>query len=312
MNPSFNPLTLSSVNLDDGSVNELPPYPGVNGRGPVALTFLEDDRKVAACGTWSKSQVSTCYMLNPEPTPAWQQMSSSHVSQHCPFPYGTRSHYIDPIGWLVFGDGSTCSRDEDEGLSSEILALGNADWMETPIASPHTSGYPYNTCSVQLNSTHVFVSGGYFNDEHELSSAFILDTTNYMWTPAEPLITARDGHGCVLTASGEVLIAGGVGALGSPGMSSVHIYNPTTDTWREEGDLPDKMTAYFNPVMFLWRGKPILLESGSQNIWQMEEDDGFGGWQKLSAVLGSEFFGSDDIAILVPSAEIFGPQKNWQ
>ena len=54
-----------------------------------------------------------------------------------------------------------------------------------------------------LNSTHILLSGGFEID--------VLDLVNLVWTPSTPMSAPRNGHGCVLTEDGEVLVAGGFG-----------------------------------------------------------------------------------------------------
>ena len=40
-----------SVNLNTTRVCSLPSYPGVDGQGPVVLTYLENQRLLVACGS---------------------------------------------------------------------------------------------------------------------------------------------------------------------------------------------------------------------------------------------------------------------
>ena len=47
----------------------------------------------------------------------------------------------------------------------------------------------------------------------------------------------RGGHVAVLLSTGEVLVAGGQPADGSPPLTSAEIYDPVSATWRSTTDL---------------------------------------------------------------------------
>ena len=78
-----------------------------------------------------------------------------------------------------------------------------------------------------LNSTHIFFSGGYYNDEFLVRvETWIVDLENLALIPSTPMLTPREEHGCVLTEEGEVLIAGGEQGGDGSYVLSVHTFNP--------------------------------------------------------------------------------------
>ena len=287
-----------SVNLADSLTCELPDYPSVeiNGfrNGAVVLQYLPHLNEVAACGTFGKNDTS-CHSLRPGDTqPGWQQMSPL-IKNHCYIPSGTRSHFSDQLGWFVFGVYGTISC-YSEVFSNEIYSLEN-EWVETPISlSPYPGGFPYEVCSVLINSSLVMITGGLGGDR--ISTAYFLNLDTFTWTEAAPLLEPRSGHGCVLTAEGEVLIAGGQGSKGNK-LASVHLYNPSTNSWREDDhSLPDEMEELVYPTIVLWDQRPVLLESQSDRTWQRQAD---GNWAVMNASLGGRFGGNAyDTATLVP------------
>ena len=106
-------------------------------------------------------------------------------------------------------------------MVTELLTPAN-EWVTLSTDSPFGDFYPAHLCSVPLNSTHLFFSGGDFYGG-VLADTWTLDLENLEWTSSAPMLTGRSGHGCVLTADGEVLVAGGY-----PAEDAVHIYNPVS------------------------------------------------------------------------------------
>ena len=64
-----------SVNLNTTRVCSLPSYPGVDGQGPVVLTYLENQRLLVACGSSDRDDKS-CYQLSPDNPSGWEPLSS--------------------------------------------------------------------------------------------------------------------------------------------------------------------------------------------------------------------------------------------
>ena len=280
------------MNLNTTRVCSLPSYPGVGGHGPVVMSYLGDQQPLlAACGSYEKHDKS-CYQLSPDLS--WKPFQAL-LHDHCSYPYTTRSSYITDLGWFILGLENGCcgSYCNDTIISSELLTF-QLEWIETPVMSPYDRDFPFGTCLVSINSSSVIVTGGR-NGDGILTSTWMLDLTDFTWTQLEDMPGPRYQHGCITTAAGDLIIAGG--SDGSD-ISSVYIYNLLSNTWIQAGDLPAGMNYFNYPVMFLWNNLPILLEHYSSNIWIMEQD---GDWKRLESTMGGSFRGGSDLATMVPA-----------
>ena len=52
------------------------------------------------------------------------------------------------------------------------------------------------------------LSGG-FKNQQRLRDTYTFNVTSGIWFKAEPMLTPRSSHGCVVTAEGEVMVTGG-------------------------------------------------------------------------------------------------------
>ena len=264
------------------------------------LTYLEDQGVLAACGSIEKDDQS-CYQLRPDQPSGWQALVAGQlINHHCPSPQTTRNHFLREVGWFLIGeeeeDGRLCGGGIGATISTELLN-SQLQWTKLPIDSPYGSaGYPYKTCSVAINSSTVIVSGGW-NGDGRLSSTWMLDLTDFTWTKLQDMPGPRSGHGCTITATGELIIAGGYDDDSIGTLLSVYIYNLVSDTWSRMGDLPAGMVHHGYPIMFLWNKNPIITESYSSNIWMLDGTN----WEKVEATLGSVFNGKWDTATTVPT-----------
>ena len=284
------------MNLVDYHVCELAPYPGLllGGKGPVVLTYLPDQGVAAACGTLDQIDRS-CYALQPGTSSAWQSMAPM-VKDHCSGPHRTRSHYSKYFGWIVFGQDESCS---NQGFLVTETFTQDQGWVEKSIHSPYTDFYPGALCSVLIDDQSIMIIGGFTNKRAILSSNYILNLGNSSWVKATELLTSRNQHGCVVTADGEVMIAGGAYEK-----KSVDFYDASSSSWRQGQDLPIKMGNYGSPIIKLWNFKPILMESSTDKIWEMQGD---GSWQLFNISLGATFNGRTDNAVLVPAGQFKCP-----
>ena len=225
------------------------------------------------------------------------------VNSHCPTPFETRSHNLPGLGWFLFGQDSPCNYTGAD-LTSSLFTLDN-EWVSLPdLGSPYTLGYPQGSCSVQLNSTHIFVSGGF--NGNRLADAYILDLTDYNWRSVGPMPEAKVNHGCVLlNQKGEIMLAGGWNDTSVAAVPTVHIYNPLTNKWRQDDDLPAGM-YHGNPLVFQWHNAPMLLEAGSDKLWLMRSGgQGDNTWEVVANVsLGGQFSGKLDTAVFIPPGSI--------
>ena len=279
------------MNLNTTRVCSLPSYPGVDGRGPVVLSYLADQRVLAACGSLNNTDDQSCYQLSPDQPSGWQPLGAGqHFNQFCARPQYTRSHPLQ-AGWFLIGQKDNCGS-SGAALSTELLTP-ELQWITPSISNPFDkAGYPWGTCSVAINSSSVIVTGGLNN--LYLSSTWMLDLSDFSWTRLQDLPGPRFAHGCTTTATGELIIVGG---WDGSDISSVYIYNLINNTWRRAGDLPAGMNYYYFPVMFLWNKHPILLEPLTSNIWILDGNN----WTLMEATMGAQFGGLYDTATTVPA-----------
>ena len=109
-----------SVNLNITRQCSLPSYPGADGYGPVVMTYLEDQRVLAACGSIDRDDQS-CYQLSPEKPSGWQPLGEGqHVNQFCSYPFRTRSHPLQ-AGWFLIGQKDNCVSSGGAAISTELL-----------------------------------------------------------------------------------------------------------------------------------------------------------------------------------------------
>ena len=269
----------------------------------TVLEYIDHLGKVATCGDQWHNGTLACYTLQPgapDTPPAWEQINSfgKKISSSTGF---VRSHYrSDVSSWYVFGAQPTHTTNKtDAGLVSEKLIEGR-NWHRTPAtSSPYPNGFAGGACSVLLNNSIAFITGGLRIDEnHTLSSSFMLDLNTFTWTEMAKMITPRAGHGCVVDNNNEVLIAGGLqNIFPTPKfLSTVHIYNPVTDSWREDKELPVKNGTL--STVLLWNQRLVAPEAGTDKLWERKEDRS---WELMNATLGGIFQGVFSSLALVPA-----------
>ena len=262
------------MHLNKSEVCELSTHPSL--RGPVTMAFHDPTGNVLVCGQYNNVKYKECFSFDGT---IWEPLSPLQ-EDHSTVAYYTESFFLNGIGLWVGGDNS-----EDEMVNEVLNSDGH--WITIPVSSPYEFNLYQSPCTVKLNNTHIFFSGGYYKDY--LVDTWILDLENLAWSPSTPMLTRRAEHGCVLTDTGEVLVAGG------NGVSSVQIFNPVTMEWRENGDLSSKIETRY-PGLLLWKKKVILVERYTDSIWMMTEGQE---WQLMDVTMGAEFDASSDNAVLV-------------
>ena len=264
---------------------------------PVILQFLNNT--AVACGEYSNKTDKSCFGLKPDNMSVQKIDVLPMLNEHCPYPEVTRSLYIDPYGLFVFGRKplvGDCQSQESK-LTSERFQL---NWRNESIVSPYPTGnYPTMTCAVALNISHVMVIGGYV-DGISLNSCFILNLNDNTWSPTTPMpLQYLQLMSCGLSENGEVVVAGGVTNGGAS--ASVYKYNPASNNWTNSTNLPVPVER---SVMLSWNNKLILLHTGTDNIYQMNNDDT---WGLMNATLGERFDSQTDLAVIVPEQQFFCP-----
>ena len=253
------------------------------------MAFYDPTGDVVACGEFNNRDSKECFSFDGitwEPLPSLQE-------NHRPVAYNTRSYFMEGIGlWVGGGDGDGSGEMKNEVLNSE------GQWITLPVDSPYERPNENITfpdpCFVPLNSTHLFFSGGWINGEY-LVETWILDLVTLVWTSSLPMLTPRDGHACVMTDEGEVLIAGG---WNENNLSTVHIFNLVTQEWRESVNLPSELDAGASGLL-LWNEKIILVEYETDKIWEREENLE---WRLMNSSMGASFNGIRDNAVMVPDS----------
>ena len=280
------------MDLDDSKVCTLQSYPGK--RAPFLLNYLENTKEVIACGSSVSSK--SCFKLNSGDSSNWT-FSPPMVTSHSGSRYETKSFYLNN-DLFVIGSNTSSLR----FISTALWSSDGNSWFAAPTGGlPNLTttyqNYPSGGCAVKLNDTHIMVVGG-LEGEHSfrkyLSSAWILNLADYTWQLVEPMNQERFRHSCILTAEGEVLVAGGVTDNGKS--YNAEIYNPITNSWRNDSfDLPAKSTVFADTL--LYEKKVIMLPQGTTNPWIRTES----GWKNSNVSLGGTFDGNwGSKAVMVP------------
>ena len=280
------------MNLNDSSTCKLPSYPSAVNKGPVVFDYLEDKNEIAACGTigFNKPQNSdrNCYSLGS----IWRPMGSMPVwkNEFCASPRALHTHFIRDFGWFLFGSEQKCY---SAGNFEAAIYTANNSWTNKIISNPtgFKSGFPIHTCSVPLNKTHIFITGHLNMNVKPL----VLNLIDSSWTSTAPMLENRRLHGCIMTPEGEVMIAGGLVGIRTQSYN-VDIYNPTSDVWRRDGDLP--ITNDLRMLkMFVWDEKIIIFGDQTDRIWMRM---GPGNWKLMKTSLGATLKATEDHAVIVP------------
>ncbi len=111
-----------------------------------------------------------------------------------------------------------------EGVRSGINNTAD-NWTSPRARTFHTA--------TLLGSGKVLVVGGYGNTT-TLASAELYDPASKTWSSANSMSTARQRHTATLLPSGKVLVVGGNGTPSADwhdGITSVELYDPTSNTW---------------------------------------------------------------------------------
>ena len=278
------------MDLDESAVCTLQSYPG--NKAPFLLNYLENTKEVIACGIISSTgKTNPCFKLN-----SGNQWTSSPpmVTGHFGSSSITKSFYLNNGDLFVIGVTQSGSF-----ISTALWSSDGNSWSATPTGGllnmTTRQNYP-GGCAVKLNDTHIMVVGGSEGnyDIKYLSSAWILNLADYTWQLVEPMNQERYGHACILTAEGEVLVAGGVTDNGKS--YNAEIYNPITNSWRNDSfDLPAKSTVFADTL--LYEKKVIMLPQGTTNPWIRTES----GWKNSNVSLGGTFDGNwGSKAVMVP------------
>ena len=94
-------------------------------------------------------------------------------------------------------------------------------------------------CSIRVNTTHIFVSGG-LNGVDDLRTAYLLNWLTRKWTPLPDMTYPRYGHSCGFASDPDRVVAvGGVTGAAST-MATSEILDLATLEWTAGPGVPAK------------------------------------------------------------------------
>ena len=240
--------------------------------------YLQDEEVVAAC--YNDNWRLSCSYLNYGVPPYWQILDPPAQKYD---PWDTHSHYVSG-GWLIFGNNGNNCCDKvcpamNPTFSAELLSGKNGKWQQFSVEFPEGKLFPSWACSVSLDMyKKVLITGGQ-KCTQVCSDAMIMDLETGTLSYVTPMPGEMYEHSCILTETGEVLVAGGWRLNHqlevSFKSSSSYLYNVEKDEWRQIQDLPfDRYgTPRTPPKLFHLHGKTAVAayaERVSTGIWTLE------------------------------------------
>jgi hypothetical protein len=126
-------------------------------------------------------------------------------------------------------------------------------------------------CLVKLNTTHVFLTGGWTGTRY--SAASFIYSTRTGFVRVKDMSTARTYHACSLHSDNLVFVAGGYAANGRT--KTTEYFSLTTLDWQHGQDLPistdgAKMISVNSETLFLGGNRNKKIFKLSDN-WKWEE-----------------------------------------
>ena len=270
------------VSLDGTTANcALEDYPSSGYfKTPAAVTY--NNGEVLACGGDDLEDADRCWSFN---VSAWSALPNSKQKHSR---YDSPNVFVNDGWWITGRDVSVSS----SSSASEVYTGSN--WKPGP-ALPGDK-YPWNSCVVNLNTTHTFLIGG--GSPTPTNDAWLYDWSSQAWTRTGSLIQGRRGHGCVTLDAERMLVAGGWEYVGN-NIYTVELFDPTQGAWAPQPDLPRDIFPLY-PILLNWDAQVLALFIGEDQIYQRSEENGK--WSVLEEVsLPKPFKGYDENkAILVP------------
>jgi N-acetylneuraminic acid mutarotase len=160
-------------------------------------------------------------------------------------------------GQLHFMDGVDTNRNGQTNHWVLTLSDANPQWTNSaPL--PYTANH---TAAVVLNGSIYVVGGQSTSDDSSTLTSVV------MWNPANPgtwtavaSMPIPRSHAAVVVIDDRIVVLGGTTSSDVP-LSSVIVYNPTTNAWSSQTSLPSPRLAPIGGVI----GNQILLASGFGN-----------------------------------------------
>lgn len=220
----WNGTYLSDIEIVNISITEEVKPKDYPFEGHSIVGAYLDDGKAHVCGGYIHTvspYVDSCYEYS---------FSNDEWSKSAPLGdtrYAAASSLLANGSWFVHGG--------HEGLRTSDLFEGNSF-----IPGPDSPHQYYKHCLVQVNSSHLFITGGVY----ESSSSYFLNVDTKEWIQMPDMAASvRFDHACGLVENGngerEIVVAGGdAGGTFGSSMVSSEIFSLTNMEWRDGPDFP--------------------------------------------------------------------------
>lgn len=154
-------------------------------------------------------------------------------------------------------------------------------------------------------ATTILSTGDIFVTD-EGGNAGILDQHTWEFTSSDRMIAPRTNHSATLLRDGRVLIAGGMNAAGMVKRSE--IYDPTTHSFEEVGDLND--ARWGHEALLLQDGRVLIIggrrgDFNSQDVQNVTSAEFYDPAADTFAPAGDTGLSSIDSAYLLPTGKVF-------
>merc|ERR1712123_481023 len=230
-----------------------PPFPHGEYEGYVGT--LSPAGPLLCGGYQSGAFKSSCYLLGRDGS--WVT-SSSQMTVERAWPAAAQ------LGdsWLVTGGYD----ERGNVLSSTEVLTGNSWLSSTPL--PTTL---YGHCMVQINSSHVFIAGGYDDKSHYTAAAYLFSSSSG-YTTLPSMAKPKHYHACGMLGI-DVWVGGG---RTTDVLNKVETFSLTSHAWSKGPPLP---IATSQGRMMTVDGS--LLMFGNKLIWQLKTTGGEDYWDKV-------------------------------
>ena len=203
--------------------------------------------------------LNNCSYYDPDSN-LWMKTDSEHDMKDSRYwaGYTSTDHGLLVTGGS-YGVGLCSTRN-----TAEYLSKANGTWESLP----DVPFYSYQSCLVELNSTHTLLIGGYSDTEcipnaDPTNKVLAFNWETKKWTEIEPMKESRIGAMCARLNDGKVIVAGG---YDDHRLKSTEIFDPVTQTWTSGPDLP----LYWDEGKLVSYGNGALLVTG---FTQTDPDD---------------------------------------